>query len=74
VRGSLASRRGLTDAARQFFTEWPVQLTRRCVGGHCPSSEASATSATLGDHAHEPKGIVITVGRPPRPILSVFPQ
>jgi hypothetical protein len=63
----------------QFFTEWAVRLTRRCVGGYCRGVRfyvdgkryrGDPRAITLTNL----KDIVITVGRPPRPIPSVFPQ
>jgi hypothetical protein len=63
----------------QFFTEWAVRLTRRCVGGYCRNVRffvggkrysGDPRAITLTDH----KDIVITVDRPPHPIPSVFPQ
>jgi hypothetical protein len=63
----------------QFFTEWAVRLTRRCVGGYCRGVRfyvdgkpyrGDPRAITLTNL----KDIVITVGRPPHPIPSVFPE
>jgi hypothetical protein len=63
----------------QFFTEWAVRLTRQCVGGYCGHVRfyvggkryaGDPRAITLTDH----KDIVITVGPPPKPIPSTFPQ
>ena len=63
----------------QFFTEWAVRLDRACIGGYCQGVRfyidgkryrGDPRAITLTDH----KDIVITVGRPPHPIPSVFPQ
>ena len=63
----------------QFFTEWAVRLTRRCVGGYCrhvrffvggkPYRGAPRAIALTNL-----KDIVITIGRPPKQIPSRFPQ
>ena len=63
----------------QFFTEWAVRLNRSCIGGYCRRVRFFvAGKHYLGDPRAitltNLKDIVITVGRPPHPIPSVFPQ
>lgn len=63
----------------QFFTEWNVRLSRRCVGGYCSRVRffvggkryrGDPRAITLTDR----KDIVITVGKPPPVIPSRFPE
>ena len=63
----------------QFFTEWAVRLNRTCIGGYCrhvrfyvdgKPYRGDPRAITLTNL----KDIVITVGRPPKPIPSRFPQ
>jgi hypothetical protein len=63
----------------EFFTEWNVRLSRKCVGGYCGNVRfyvdgkpyrGDPRAITLTNL----KDIVITVGRPPKSIPSRFPQ
>ncbi len=64
----------------QFFTEWGVRLSRRCVGGYCrPAAIAiyvngkryrgDPRAITLTDH----KEIAVVIGTPPDRIPAKFP-
>jgi hypothetical protein len=62
----------------QFFIEWRVRLTPKCVGGYCRNVKfyvggkpytGDPRSITLTDH----KEIAIVIGKPPTPIPSKFP-
>jgi hypothetical protein len=63
----------------QFFTEWAVRLSRRCVGGYCgrvrffvngKPYRGDVRAITLTDR----KEIAIVIGRPPKSIPTRFPQ
>lgn len=62
----------------QFFIEWRVRLTPKCVGGYCGNVKfyvggkpyiGDPRSITLTDK----KEIAIVIGKPPSPIPSRFP-
>jgi hypothetical protein len=61
----------------QFFTEWNVALTKRCVGGYCGSSQIFVNGKRFtGDPGTIPltdkKEIAIVIGSPPKEIPRSF--
>lgn len=72
------SQRSHPNRLGQFFIEWRVRLTRRCVGGYCGDVRFYLDGKRFrGD----PRGIrlvdrleiAIVIGKPPRSIPSAFP-
>jgi hypothetical protein len=65
----------------QFFTEWNVRLTRRCVGGFCKPANRIAVYVDGDRYIGNPRSIAlrdrreiaIVIGRPPDHIPSAFP-
>ena len=73
------SARARPNRLGQFFTEWNVRLSRRCVGGYCgrvrfvvdgTAYKGNPRDITLTDR----KEIAIVIGKPPKSIPSRFPQ
>jgi hypothetical protein len=73
------SARARPNRLGEFFTEWNVRLTRKCIGGYCGNVRfyvggkpyrGDPRAITLTNL----KDIVITVGQPPKSIPSRFPQ
>jgi len=65
----------------QFFTEWNVRLTRRCVSGFCRPATRIAVYVDGDRYTGDPRSIsledrreiAIVIGRPPAHIPSAFP-
>ena len=67
----------------QFFKEWKVRLSAKCVGGFC--KPANKIAVYVDGHRYPPKGdprpielkdkreIAIVIGKPPQKIPSHFP-
>jgi hypothetical protein len=76
------SKRSHPNSLGQFFTEWNVRLSRKCVGGYCrPAASVlvyvdgdryagNPAAISLTDH----KEIAIVIGTPPKKIPTKFPS
>src|SRR4051812_40679692 len=66
----------------QFFTEWNVRLTPKCVGGFCKPTAPIRVYVNGKPYAGDPRRIALTdrkqiaivIGTPPARIPSRFPQ
>ena len=64
----------------EFFTEWNVELSRRCVGGYCKPAAPIAFYVNGEPYTDDPRGIkledkreiAIVIGRAPAEIPSSF--
>jgi hypothetical protein len=73
------SKRSHPNRLGQFFTEWNVRLSRRCVGGYCRNVKFYVNGKrSVGDpHAIQltnMQEIAIVIGKPPAKIPSHFPR
>jgi hypothetical protein len=75
------SKRSLPNRLGQFFTEWAVALSKRCVGGYCEPQAALAFYVDGKPYRDDPRAITLTdkkeiaivIGTPPAQIPSRFP-
>jgi hypothetical protein len=76
------SKHNIPNRLGQFFTEWAVPLTARCVGGYCSPKAAIAFYVDGKPYHGEPRAITLTdlkeiaivIGTPPKKIPSEFPR
>ena len=75
------SKRNVPNRLGQFFTEWAVALSARCVGGYCSPKAALAFYVDGKPYTGDPRAIPLTnlkeiaivIGTPPNGIPSHFP-
>jgi hypothetical protein len=73
------SKRSHPNRLGQFFTEWNVRLSRRCVGGYCRQVKFYVggkryTGDPRAIQLTNLKEIAIVIGKPPASIPSTFPR
>jgi hypothetical protein len=73
------SKRSHPNRLGQFFTEWNVRLSRRCVGGYCRKVSFYVNGKRYGGDPRaiqltNLKEIAIVIGKPPAKIPSKFPR
>jgi hypothetical protein len=75
------SKHNVPNRLGQFFTEWGVALSTRCVGGYCEPKAALAFSVDGKAYHGDPRAITLTnlkeiaivIGTPPKQIPTHFP-
>ena len=75
------SKHNIPNRLGQFFTEWAVTLSKRCVGGYCAPQAAIAFFVDGKPYHGDPRAIALTnlreiaivIGTPPKQIPSRFP-
>jgi len=75
------SKHNIPNRLGQFFTEWAVNLSARCVGGYCAPKAAIAFYVDGQAYHGDPRAIQLTnlkeiaivIGTPPKKIPSTFP-
>ena len=74
------SKHNIPNRLGQFFTEWAVALSARCVGGYCQPKAAIAFYVDGKPYTGDPRAIELTnlkeiaivIGTPPKTIPSKF--